>query len=119
MNMLIFVGIGGIIGSISRFKVEKYISSNTNTLFPLGTFFINLLGAFLLGIVSAKFNGTNIYSLLGDGFLGSFTTYSTFMYGSVALFQKNEYKYGIIYISSSVVFGTILYVAGFSISHII
>ncbi|MBK5200005.1 MAG: CrcB family protein [Spirochaetaceae bacterium] len=119
MFALIFVGIGGIFGSISRFKIERLISSNTSTLFPLGTFFINLFGAFLLGIINAKFNGTTIYSLLGDGFLGAFTTYSTFMYGSVTLFQKNEYKYGILYIISSVLLGSFLYVAGFSISLII
>jgi len=118
MIAILFVGIGGIFGSISRYKLERRISSNTNTLFPVGTFFINLLGALLLGFISAMYSATNIYALLGDGFLGAFTTYSTFMYGSVALFQKNEYKYGLMYIIGSVVLGSILFIAGFSISHI-
>lgn len=119
MNILIYVGIGGILGSISRYKIERLISSRLNSLFPFATLIINLIGSFLLGIISYKYNATSIYSLIGDGFLGSFTTYSTFIYGSMILFRKNENKYALLYILTSVILGAILFIAGFSISHII
>lgn len=110
----IVVGIGGIFGSIFRFIIGKLITKRSNTVFPIGTFIINFTGAFLLGILNSLMIDKTVYTLLGDGFLGAFTTFSTFMYEGFNLFQDREKMNAFIY-----VFGTILLgITGYSIGHI-
>lgn len=111
----ILVGIGGVFGSIARYSLGRIISSRSKTSFPLGTFMINITGAFLLGIVYS-INSKSSYLLLGDGFLGAYTTFSTFMFESLGLFEDREYINAVIYIFISVIlgfigfyFGTVLY----------
>ena len=77
---LIFVGVGGALGSIARYHLGKVIAQRSkNTLFPLGTFIINLSGAVLLGFVTGTGLSGNPYMLIADGFLGAYTTFSTFI----------------------------------------
>jgi CrcB protein len=118
MNLLILIGIGGFFGSISRYILEHAISSKVMSVFPFGTFTINLLGAFLLGIVSVIGHGSS-YALLGDGFLGAFTTFSTFTYGASQLMLKGEHYYFFLYVFGSILCGTVAFVAGFAIGQAI
>ncbi len=111
---LLLVGIGGCLGSIARFQTGKIISKKTRVTFPLGTFIINLTGAVLLGIVTGMDAGNHAYRLLGDGFLGAFTTFSTFMYEGFNLFKKNEKLNAFIYILSSLLLGILGYLAGYT-----
>ena len=111
MHYLI-AGIGGIFGSITRYKLGKVISERSDSMFPLGTFLINISGAFLLGIISSVGVNNNFYYLLGDGFLGAYTTFSTFMYEGFNLFQENEKLNAIIYFCITVVLGIISYAVG-------
>lgn len=108
----IIAGLGGIFGSITRYKLGKAISGKSNTEFPLGTFLINISGALLLGIISNLGLSSNFYTLFGDGFLGAYTTFSTFMYEGFNLFQENEKMNAITYISLSVLLGIIFYALG-------
>ncbi len=98
MSFLI-VGVGGILGSITRYLLSKAISRNFKRAFPFATFFINISGAFLLGIVSTSGAGSNIKLLLADGFLGAYTTFSTFMYEGFNLFKGNKTGNALVYIS--------------------
>lgn len=109
---LVFVAIGGACGSISRFKLGKYISEKSSSRFPFGTFVVNILGAFFLGIVSNLGLGQTGYALFGDGFLGAFTTFSTFMYDGFSLFEDRERLNGVTYIGLSVLLGFIAYGIG-------
>ncbi|MDK2867505.1 MAG: fluoride exporter [Clostridiales bacterium] len=110
---LIWVAVGGAFGSISRFQMGKMIAEKTTDRFPFGTFCVNILGAFLLGIVSnADFGGT-AYALLGDGFLGAFTTFSTFMFDGFNLFEDNELLNAVAYILLTVILGVISYHLGY------
>ena len=109
---LIFVGIGGALGSIVRYKLGKIITEKSSTTFPTGTFIINLSGAILLGLISSLDAGKNVYLLLGDGFLGAYTTFSTFMYEGFNLFQENEKMNAFTYILGSLILGIIGYFAG-------
>lgn len=108
----IIAGIGGVFGSITRYKLGKAISERSNSVFPLGTFLINISGAFLLGIVSNIDLSSSLYFLLGDGFLGAYTTFSTFMYEGFNLFQENALLNAISYIGLSVILGIIFYALG-------
>lgn len=113
----ILVGIGGMLGSITRYKIGKYICEKSNSMFPLGTFIINISGALMLGIVSS-FNSNNyLYTLFGDGFLGAYTTFSTFMYEGFNLYQDKEKLNAFIYIISSIFLGIIGFWIGSIIGH--
>lgn len=102
---LVLVGIGGALGSMARFKLGKVISEKVRTTFPIGTFLINITGAVLLGLVSSLDVNKNIYLLLADGFLGAYTTFSTFMYEGFNLFQENEKLNAFIYVAGSLFIG--------------
>jgi len=116
MLQLLIVGCGGFLGSISRYKLESTISSKAMTVFPIGTFIINILGSFLLGIVTAlTLHHPHYYALFGDGFLGAFTTFSTFIYGSVQLFLKDEHYFFIIYILGSILLGVLAFMLGINL----
>ena len=110
---LIFVGIGGALGSLTRYQAGKIISRKYRTTFPIGTFLINITGALLLGIVSSLDTGKNIYLLFGDGFLGAYTTFSTFMYEGFQLFKENKKLNAFTYILSSLLLGILGYTLGF------
>jgi CrcB protein len=80
----LLVGVGGFIGANARFIVARVVGAAFETKFPFGTFVINVGGSFLLGvlgtIVAQKVmpNSESMRLALGVGFLGAFTTFSTF-----------------------------------------
>lgn len=111
----LLVGIGGIAGSITRFSLGRYVKDKAKTVFPFGTFIINITGAFLLGILSALDVNKNIYYLLGDGFLGAYTTFSTFMFEGFSLFKDNKRLNTAVYIVISLILGVLGYLIGFSL----
>lgn len=112
---LILVAFGGALGSLSRYTIGRMISVRTRSSFPLGTLVINVTGAILLGIVSSMGLSGNHYALLGDGFLGAYTTFSTFMYEGFHLFQDNEKLNASVYIIGSFVLGILGFMAGIEI----
>jgi CrcB protein len=115
---MFFVGIGGALGALTRFQLGRMISPKANTVFPLGTFIINISGAVLLGLLTGINVSNRGYFLFGDGFLGAYTTFSTFMYEGFNLFQGNEKLNAAIYIGGSLILGIIGYIAGFEIAKI-
>ena len=86
----LLVAVFGAAGAVSRYALDGWISDLTRGQFPWGTFVINLLGAFALGVVVALTTERllphpNWRVALGIGYLGSFTTFSTYAYESVKL----------------------------------
>lgn len=112
----ILVGIGGACGSIARYQLGKVISEKSKARFPWGTFIINVTGALLLGFVSSIGVSTNILHLLADGFLGAYTTFSTFMYEGFNLFKDNEKLNAFMYILGSLILGITCYALGSKIA---
>lgn len=115
MNLVI-VGIGGILGGLCRFQLGKVVSQKSNSTFPVGTFIINITGAFLLGILTSVDPAKQTYLLLGDGFLGAYTTFSTLMYEGFNLFQENEKLNAFAYILGSLIIGIVGYVSGYALA---
>lgn len=115
---IILICVGGAFGSLARFQLGKVISEKSETTFPIGTLIINITGAILLGLVSSLNISKNIYQLLGTGFLGAYTTFSTFMYEGFNLFQKNEKINAFIYILGSIFLGIVGYVIGFELGRL-
>ncbi|KXK41102.1 MAG: membrane protein [Chlorobi bacterium OLB5] len=94
MFHLLYIGIGGFIGAVSRYLVSRYIS-NLVPVFPLGTLTVNVLGSFVLGfLIYSVTAGRNISPEMRDfiaiGILGGFTTMSSFAYESFRLIELNQ-----------------------------
>ncbi len=111
MNVLI-IGIGGFIGAVMRYGVGLWIGQRWGRAFPLGTFVINVTGSFLIGLLMPLLTERFILNpqwrlLLVVGFLGAYTTFSTFEYETGALLKDSEYLYASLNIILSVAVGFI------------
>jgi len=115
----ILVGVGGALGGLCRFKLGRLISQRSKTTYPIGTFLINITGAILLGMLMSINIGSKTYLILGEGFLGAYTTFSTFMFEGFNLFQENEKLNAFIYILGSLFIGIIGYVLGYEIAKLL
>ena len=109
---ILLVGLGGALGSITRFMIGRKLSETGSTWIPLGTFFVNITGAILLGVISSINLSGNMFLLLGDGFLGAYTTFSTFMYEGFNLFKENDKKNAVYYIAGTFILGIIGFIIG-------
>ncbi len=95
INYLI-IGMGGFIGAISRYAIGLWIGQKWGRSFPLGTFFINVSGSFLIGLLMSLFTERFMVNpqwrlLLVVGFLGAYTTFSTFEYETGRLVKDGEW----------------------------
>ena len=118
---LIFVFIGGGLGSSLRFIISKYL--NTGHLLPYGTLLVNILGSLILGIIlgfAIKYNNLNSPAtlLLGAGFCGGFTTFSTFSFENYSLLKSGDYLSFSIYFFGSLILGILAIFIGILISRI-
>lgn len=105
MMTLLLIGLGGAFGALFRYLISQVTFSQNNR-FPWATFIVNILGSFLLGIVVYYFkNGTltpTLWYVLGIGFCGAFTTFSTFGVETITLIEQKRLFTALFYISSSI-----------------
>lgn len=117
---LIGVGFAGSFGAIARYLVDAAVSDRVPGDFPWGTFAINVTGSFLLGVLS----GLVLYQamddmpriVIGTGFCGAYTTFSTFSYESVQLAERGERTMAALYVIASVVVGLCAAGAGLALA---
>ena len=111
MSVLMLV-LGGSCGAVARHSLGVLMLRREKHAFPFGTLFINLIGSLLLGVLSGLGLGGNWYLLLGDGFCGAFTTFSTFSLETVQLLRGHARRKAVLYLAVSLVFGVLLFAAG-------
>ena len=100
MNLLLVI-LGAAIGAPARFAIDQYIRKFTSK--PYGTFLVNILGSFLIGLAYGASDHT--IAFLGIGFAGSFTTWSTFMLDIYLAFELKHRKDALINVAASLTFG--------------
>jgi fluoride exporter len=106
----LLVGIGGCLGSILRFWLGSYIGGKMGARFPYGTLVINITGSFLIGLIFALLTvrtnwGPNWRYLILIGFIGGYTTFSSFEYETLRMIQDGQIGLGLLYVATSVVIG--------------
>lgn len=115
VNQLWLVGIGGFFGAISRYFLNQYFSSFK--LFPVGTFLVNMTGSFFMGLLlGSNWISETIRFFVGTGFLGAYTTFSTFNFELLMLKGSDRKFQFFLYIISSYIFGILLAYLGYSIT---
>lgn len=107
MYTYIAVAIGGAIGAMSRYWLSTLVETYNSSSFPYGTFLVNVIGSFLIGVgfivFAEKLHLVDQWRpLLVIGFLGAFTTFSTYSLDALLLFQQGHYNTALLYVLSSV-----------------
>ncbi|OGO57695.1 MAG: hypothetical protein A2Z32_06570 [Chloroflexi bacterium RBG_16_69_14] len=106
----VLIGIGGIVGANARYLVSVWAARRIGASFPHGTLIVNLSGSLLLGFVATWIVGRVVYEreiqlLVSVGFLGAYTTFSTFAFESVGLLRRRAYVLASANVLGSAVLG--------------
>jgi CrcB protein len=118
---ILMVGLGGGIGSMLRYGVQKVFQQQSPGAFPAATLFVNISGCFLIGLLWGwliRSSGWNegIKLLLMTGFCGGFTTFSAFTLEGIGLLKENKPGLFFLYVAASVVAGLLATYAGIRLS---
>ena len=110
------LSVGGVAGVNARFWLGVWINRWASSQFPWATFTINVSGAFAIGFLTALFARWSPHSylrlLILVGFLGGYTTFSTFAFEAVTLWQRGESIFSLTYLAGSVLAGCAAVVLG-------
>ncbi|MEN7549251.1 fluoride efflux transporter CrcB [Rapidithrix thailandica] len=118
MTKLFVIFLGGGLGSMFRYLVSKLINEQFVWGFPLGTFTVNVLGCFFIGLILASLEKYESLEaewglMLATGFCGGFTTFSTFALENNTLLQQKAYGLFVAYVLASLILGVVSVFFGF------
>ena len=104
------VGLGGFFGSIARFWLGSYVTYRMGARFPYGTFIINISGSFLIGLIVTLLAerthwSANLLYLIPIGFIGAYTTFSTFELEVFRSVRSGDVLLALLYVTVSVCLG--------------
>ncbi len=116
MKQFLLIFLGGGVGSFLRYLISKSLNSYYPN-FYLGTFMVNILGCFIIGLliglsVRNNYISENHVLLLGTGFCGGFTTFSTFALESHLLLKEHSLLYMSAYLGLSIILGILAIALG-------
>jgi len=120
----LIIGIGGFLGANARYLLGGWIAERYGTSFPYGTLAINVSGSFVIGfflmLISERFIiHPNWRLFFAIGFLGAYTTFSTFSFETFALLQQRSFFLAVANMAGSVVFGQLAVVAGMLLARLL
>ena len=118
MKQLLIVGFGGFIGSVARFMVSKLNLYWHLLSIPMGTLTVNIIGSFIIGVLSGLSAKSGMLSsdlrlFLMVGICGGFTTFSSFSNENLTLMQNGQFLSAFIYIGLSILFGLLAVYLGY------
>lgn len=115
-----WVGLGGFLGANARYLLGGWVAAHYGAAFPYGTFVINVTGSFILGFFLAfgqdrAWVAPAARLMFAVGFVGAYTTFSTFEYETIRLVQEREMFLAAVYMLGSVVTGAAATIAGIAL----
>jgi len=118
--MVGWVALAGALGALARYAVHGMAQSRTASQFPFGTVVVNLTGSFLLGLlvglVTYQGLDADVRTVVGTGFIGAYTTFSSFSYDTFGLFEDGVTSAALANALGSVAAGLALATAGFALA---
>jgi CrcB protein len=113
----LIIGLGGFLGANARYLVGGWVAKAYGSTFPYGTFLINVTGSFVIGFfltfVTERFIAPpSTRSFFVVGFLGAYTTFSSYMFEAISLIQARAYLTALAYLLGGVIVGLIAVAAG-------
>jgi len=99
------VALGAAVGAPLRYLTDRTVQAKHDSVFPWGTFTVNVCGSLILGFLTALPTSPSVTALLGTGFCGALTTYSTFSYETLRLVQQGARFYALVNVIASIVAG--------------
>ena len=112
LPLLLGIGLAGGLGAIARFALDGGVTARVRSEFPFGTLAVNLTGAFALGVLVGATLDSNAFRLAGTGFVGAYTTFSTWTFESHRLGEDGQSRMAWLNFFVSVLLGVLIAWAG-------
>ncbi|GHF36072.1 putative fluoride ion transporter CrcB 2 [Streptomyces mashuensis] len=116
MTWLLVVA-GAMAGAPLRYLTDRAVQARHDSVFPWGTFVVNVVGCLVLGVLTGAAPGERLRLLLGTGLCGALTTYSTFSYETLRLAEDGARGYAVLNVVASLVCGLGAAWAGVGLGH--
>lgn len=120
MTKILFILVGGAIGTFLRYAVSGWSYKLFDWIFPIGTLVVNLIGSFIIGLLWGVFESSNlspnIRIFLFVGILGGFTTFSSYMLETLNLYREGEVKLALYNLLANNIIGLFMVIGGFFLS---
>ncbi|MBI3770926.1 MAG: fluoride efflux transporter CrcB [Deltaproteobacteria bacterium] len=120
---MVWVGLGGILGANARYLLAGWVAARLGAVFPYGTLLINVSGSFVLGLLMGVLEGHALSPVVrlsvGIGFLGAYTTFSTFTYETVRLLEEGSILLGSANAFGSLAVGLLAVLGGLAIGRVV
>lgn len=116
---VLLVLVGGAVGAPARYLVDRWVQSRHASSFPSGTFVVNVAGCAVLGVVAGAVSAADgpawLLTLVGTGFCGALTTFSTFSFETIRLVEEGSARVAAAYVALSVAVGLTFCAVGWAI----
>lgn len=113
------VGGAGAIGALARYFLGRFFAERVTVPFPVGTFIINISGAFLIGLLAGLVGrhmlSVTVQTIAATGFLGGYTTFSTMQWESVQLIRGGSSVQGLLYLGGTFALGLLVAAGGWMV----
>lgn len=124
MTKIILLFCAGGLGSLSRYLLSGVFQRAINISFPIGTYLVNIIGCFMFGLIWAYAQDRLSLSpeyrvIVLTGFMGAFTTFSTFIFESAALLDSAQWPYFLVNVVGQIITGVILLKFGLTLGRLL
>jgi CrcB protein len=112
---IVLIVLGAMVGAPARYVTDRFVQSRHESAFPWGTLTVNVAGSLLLGLLVGVQASPAVMTLLGSGFCGALSTYSTFSYETLRLLKQRVHFYALANVVASIVAGLGAAYLGFAV----